>query len=88
MSISGGGKDKREDVMTNDHTHCSKLFRMIHTIKQHFYAHDKFMRIRQNGPLDKFMPFLFMCFNILCIVTYGMIIYGYKSMRSVIDSHN
>ena len=26
-----------------------------HTVKQHLYAHDKFMRIYQNSPLDKFM---------------------------------
>ena len=31
------------------------------------------MRIRQNGPLDKFMRFLFMRSSIQCIVTYGAI---------------
>ena len=36
-------------------------------IKPHFY--DKFMRIGQNGSLDKFM----LCFSILCIVMYGAI---------------
>ena len=34
---------------------------------------DKFMRIHQNGPLDKFMQFLFMHSSILCIVMYGAI---------------
>ena len=34
--------------------------------KWHFYVHDKFMRIRQNRPLDKFMHS-----SILCIVMYG-----------------
>ena len=29
------------------------------TVKQHFYVHDKFMRICPNVPLDKFMQFLF-----------------------------
>ena len=28
-------------------------------VKRHFYACEKFMRICQNGPLDKFMRFLF-----------------------------
>ena len=27
------------------------------TVKRHFYVHDKFMRICQNGPLDKYMQF-------------------------------
>ena len=27
----------------------------LNTVKQHFYARDKFVRIRQNRPLDKFM---------------------------------
>ena len=31
------------------------------------------MRICQNGPLDKFMCFLFMGSSVLCIVTNGMI---------------
>ena len=30
------------------------------TVKRHFYVRDKFMQIHQNGPLDKFMRFLFM----------------------------
>ena len=32
-------------------------FGMMHcyTVKQHIYACEKFMQIRQNGPLDKFM---------------------------------
>ena len=37
------------------------------TVKRHFYACDKFMRIRQNGTLDKFMRFLFMRSSILYI---------------------
>ena len=31
---------------------------------------EKFIRICQNGPLDKFMRFLFMCSSALCIVMY------------------
>ena len=31
------------------------------------------MRIRQNGPLDKFMRFLFMRSGVQCIVMYGAI---------------
>ena len=46
---------------------------MTYTVKQHFYVRDKFMRIRQNGPLDKFMQFLFVRSSALCIVTYGAI---------------
>ena len=42
------------------------------------------MRICQNGPLDKFMQFLFMRFSTLCIVTYGTI----KNYAVQIDSHN
>ena len=49
----------------------------IATIKQHFYVREKFMKIRQNEPLDKFMWFLFMrssmTSSVLCIVTYGAI---------------
>ena len=36
-----------------------------------FYAREKFMQIRQNGPLD--MQFLFMRSSVLCPVTYGAI---------------
>ena len=48
------------------------------TVKRHFYARKKFMQMCQNGPLDKFMRFLFMRFlfmhsSALCIVTYGAI---------------
>ena len=31
------------------------------------------MQIHQNGPLKKFMRFLFMCFSTSCIVMYGAI---------------
>ena len=31
---------------------------------------DKFMQIRQNGPFDKFMQFLFIHSSVLCITTY------------------
>ena len=41
------------------------------TVKQHFSACDKFMRICQNRPIDKFMWFLFMYSSTLCIVTYA-----------------
>ena len=38
-----------------------------------FYAREKFMRICQNGPLDKSMRFVFMRSCALCIATYGTI---------------
>ena len=37
-------------------------------VKRHFYVCDKFMRIRQNRPLDKFMHS-----SVLWIVTYDAI---------------
>ena len=37
------------------------------------YAHEKFMQICQNRPLDKFMRFLFMHSSAFCIATYGVI---------------
>ena len=43
------------------------------TVKRHFYVGDKFMWIRQNRPLDKFIWFLFMRCSALCIVTHGTI---------------
>ena len=43
------------------------------TVKRHFSACEKFMRICQNWPLDKFMRFLYMRSSVLCIVTYGAI---------------
>ena len=46
---------------------------LLATVKQHFYAHDKFMRICQNRPPDKFMQFLFLLCSVLCIVIYGAI---------------
>ena len=45
-------------------------FRYMHclgTIKVHFSAREKIMRISQNRPLEKFMRFLFMHLNIACI---------------------
>ena len=44
-------------------------------IKGHFYACGKFMRICQNGPLDKdnYASILFLCSSALCIVRYGAI---------------
>ena len=44
------------------------------TMKWHFYTRDKFMRIRQNEPLDKFMWFS----GILCIVTYYGMVKNYE----------
>ena len=38
-----------------------------------FYVCEKFMRICQNGPLDKFMQFLYMRSSNFCIVMYGAI---------------
>ena len=59
------------------------------TVKRHFYAREKFMRICQNGPLDKFMRFLFMRSSALCIVMYGVIKFMRdKFMRPALDSHN
>ena len=52
---------------------CVHACHMCDTIKRHFYACEKFMQIHQNGPLDKFMQFLFMCSSTLCIVMYGAI---------------
>ena len=50
------------------------------------------MRVCQNGPLDKFMQFLFMRSSALCIVTYGTIdtcvFMRDKFMRPALDSHN
>ena len=37
------------------------------TVKVHFSACEKIMRIGQNGPLEKFTRFLFMCLNVACI---------------------
>ena len=42
-------------------------------VKRHFYVCDKFMWICQNGLLDKFVQFLFMCCSALYIVMYGTI---------------
>ena len=47
--------------------------KLVNTAKRHFYACEKFIRIRQNGPLEKFMRFLFMRSSVQCIVTYGPI---------------
>jgi hypothetical protein len=41
------------------------------TVKRHFYAREKIMRMGQNGPLDKFTPFLFMRQNVPCVAMYG-----------------
>ena len=47
------------------------------------------MQICQNGPLDKFMQFLFMRSNALCIVMYSAIKFmQYKFMQLALDSHN
>ena len=45
----------------------------VYTVKRHFSACEKFMRICQNGPFDKFMRFLFMRSSALRIVMYGAI---------------
>ena len=34
-------------------------FQYYDTIRRQFYVHDKFMRICQNGPLDKFVIFIY-----------------------------
>ena len=44
------------------------------------------MRIRQNGALEKFTQFLFMCFSVSCIIIYSAIkIYA---VQIYVDSHN
>ena len=35
------------------------MSKVNYTVKGHFYAHAKFKPISQNGPLDKFIQFLF-----------------------------
>ena len=49
------------------------LFRYIYHKATFLYEREKFMRICQNGPLDKSMRFLFMCSSALCIATYSAI---------------
>ena len=70
------------------HAHVYKI--IWHIIKQHFYVCDKFTWICQNGPLDKFMQFLYMRSSVLCIAMYGARkkFMQYKFMRPVLDSHN
>ena len=47
------------------------------------------MQISQNEPLEKFMRFLFMRFNVSCITMYGAIkIMQRKFMWPAPDSHN
>ena len=48
-----------------------------YTIKQHFYTREKFMRICQNGPLDKI--YLYLCVLFLM---------HSKFMRPALDLHN
>ena len=43
------------------------------TVKRHFYAREKCMRIWQNWPLEEFMRILFMRSSTLCTVTYDEI---------------
>ena len=54
---------------------------MYITVKQHFYACDKIMRICQDGLLDKFI-----CVCIDAIKNY--VVYRYNFLQSVNDSHN
>ena len=42
-------------------------FFLLCTIKVYFSAREKIMLIGQNGPLEKFMRFLFMRLNVACI---------------------
>ena len=62
----------------------------VHTIKQHFYARDKFVRNHQNKALYAIHDCCnFMRSSVLCMVTYGAIkITQYKFMRPALDSHN
>ena len=56
---------------------------------RHFYVHEKFMRICQNWPLDKFMQCLFKYASALYIVMYGAIKFmWYKFMQPTLDLHN
>ena len=43
------------------------IFNISITVKVHFSAREKIMRIGQNGPLEKFTRFLFMRLNVACI---------------------
>ena len=65
------GRRKIDTAKENLDSHNIQTGRYIvlYTIKRHFYARDKFMRICQNGSLDKFMRFLFMHSSALCIVS-------------------
>ena len=42
----------------------------------------------QNGPFEKLMRILFMCFSALCIIILYRAIKNYKFMRPALDSHN
>ena len=67
-------------LLSISRVNCHSFIHILkYTIKQHFYAHDKFVRVRQSRPLDKFMQFLFMRSSALSIVAYGTIkIYAVK----------
>ena len=83
------GKSPPACIPPPPNTHKFYMYMMyMYTVKRHFYAGDKIMRICQNGPLDKFMHFLFMCSSVLCIETYGTIkIMWCKFMQPSLDSH-
>ena len=38
---------------------------IVYTVKRHFHVRNKFMRIHQNGPLDKYMQF-YLCVLAFC----------------------
>ena len=61
-----------------------------YTVKRHFSAREKIMRIGQNGPLEKFTRFLFMHLNVACItnIIWRDNIYVNKFMRPPLDLHN
>jgi hypothetical protein len=60
-------------IPTSSFNFIQLFFILVYTVKRHFYAREKIMRIGQNGPIDKCTRFLFMCLNVPCIAMYGAI---------------
>ena len=63
--LEGGGERERERERRGGESNQDIL--KLHTVKVHFSAREKIMLIGQNGPLEKFMRFLFMHLNVACI---------------------
>ena len=47
-------------ILQPDWSDCYNHGTSVYIVKRHFYAREKLMQIYQNGPLDKFIRFLFM----------------------------